>query len=96
MSIPGVAVASVDLGASSGRVLLATLSDGQLELASVARFTNAGRDVQGIFSWDLPYLVAEIEKGLGAATRVAATRGLELASVGNVTVTIAASLSYFT
>jgi rhamnulokinase len=82
VSIPGVAVASVDLGASSGRVLLVTLRDGQLELEPVVRFTNAGHDVQGIFSWDLPYLVAEIEKGLAAATRVAAAPGLELASVG--------------
>ena len=82
MSTKSIAVAAVDLGASSGRVLLVTLSDGRLELEQVARFANAGHDSQGVFSWDLPYIVAEIEKGLGEATRAASVRGLELESVG--------------
>jgi rhamnulokinase len=77
-----VAVAAVDLGASSGRVLLVTLREGRLELAPVARFANGGHHVDGVFSWDVPYLVAEIEKGLGEATRAAAAQGVALSSVG--------------
>jgi rhamnulokinase len=76
------AVAAVDLGASSGRVLLVTLVEGRLELEQVARFANGGHDVDGVFSWDLPYLIDEIERGLGAAARAAAMRGLALESVG--------------
>lgn len=75
-------MAAVDLGASSGRVLLVTLREGRLELEQVARFANGGRDVDGVFSWDLPALVEEIERGLGAAAHAAAARGLTLASVG--------------
>jgi rhamnulokinase len=63
-------------------VLLVTLSGGRLELEQVARFANSGHDSHGVFSWDLPYLVAEIENGLGEATRAASVRGLELESVG--------------
>jgi rhamnulokinase len=76
------AVAAVDLGASSGRVLLVTLSEGRLGIEPVARFANGGREVLGVFSWDLPYLVAEIEKGLGEATRIARAEGRDLLSVG--------------
>jgi rhamnulokinase len=63
-------------------VLLVTLVEGRLELEQVARFANGGHDVDGVFSWDLPYLIDEIERGLGAAARAAAARGLPLESVG--------------
>lgn len=76
------AVAAVDLGASSGRVLLATFTHGRLDLEQVARFANGGRDIEGVFSWDIDYLMAEIEQGLAAATRAASARGLALSSVG--------------
>jgi len=59
-----------------------TLDDDHLELEAVARFANGGHDVGGIFSWDLPYLLYEIEKGLGEATRRAKAQGLALSSVG--------------
>lgn len=77
-----IAVAAVDLGASSGRVLLVTFDDGRLALEQVARFTNGGHDIDGVYSWDLDYLVSEIERGLGAATRAASAQGLGLSSVG--------------
>ncbi len=77
-----MAVAAVDLGASSGRVLLVIWIDGHLTMEQVARFANGGHDVDGVFSWDVPYLLAEIERGLGEATRAASARGLPLASLG--------------
>ncbi len=72
----------MDLGASSGRVLLVTLCEGRLAIEQVARFANGGREVDGVFSWDLPVLLREIEDGLGAAARAASAQGLSLASVG--------------
>ena len=81
-SSPGAAVAAVDLGASSGRVLLVTLERGRLEVEPVARFANGGREVDGVFSWDLPSLIGEIEEGLGAAARAARAHEMTLASVG--------------
>ena len=82
MATRPAAVAAVDLGASSGRVLLVTLIDGHLELEAVARFANGGRDVDGVFSWDLPFLVDEIFRGVAACARAAQSRGLILEAVG--------------
>ena len=82
MTSHATAVAAVDLGASSGRVLLVTLEDGRLALDPVARFSNGGRDIDGVFSWDIDYLMSEIERGLGAAARAALAKGLTLSSVG--------------
>ncbi|MDH2902479.1 MAG: rhamnulokinase [Actinomycetota bacterium] len=82
MAARSAAVAAVDLGASSGRVLLVTVMEGRLALEQVARFANGGREVDGVFSWDIPHLVEEIERGLAAATKLATTRGLTLESVG--------------
>lgn len=72
--------AAVDLGASSGRVILGRLRSGRLELEEVARFANgpvlacAGGRSQ--LEWDVLALWGEIRSGL----RAAATRG-PLASV---------------
>lgn len=82
MSDIPAAVAAVDLGASSGRVVLVTFDGERLDVEPIARFANGGHDAGGIFSWDLPYLVDEIGRGLGAAARAAGARGLQLASVG--------------
>lgn len=63
-------------------MLLVTWTDGRLALEQVARFANGGHDVQGVFSWDLPYLLAEIEQGLGRAAHAARANGHELAALG--------------
>ncbi len=63
-------------------MLLVTWADGHLTLEQVARFANGGHDVDGVFSWDLPYLLAEIEQGLGRAAHAARTGGRDLASLG--------------
>jgi len=76
------AVAAVDLGASSGRVLLAVLRDERVSLREVARFPNGGVDVDGVFSWNFPALREAVESGLGAAAAEAVAQGTTLASVG--------------
>ncbi|SEG90423.1 rhamnulokinase [Nonomuraea solani] len=58
--------AAVDLGASSGRVMLADLSDG-LRLTEAHRFPNGPVRVAGRLYWDILGLYREILTGLRAA-----------------------------
>ncbi|MGI5289366.1 rhamnulokinase [Nonomuraea polychroma] len=58
--------AAVDLGASSGRVMLADLSDG-LKLTEAHRFPNGPVRVAGRLYWDILGLYREILTGLRAA-----------------------------
>lgn len=66
-------VAAVDLGATSGRVMLAEVGDGRLELQQVARFANDpvslwnGR--RPVLHWDIPGLFGQACAGLAEAGR---------------------------
>ncbi|WP_434660910.1 rhamnulokinase [Klebsiella sp. MISC125] len=57
---------AVDLGASSGRVMLASYEPGQqtLALREIHRFTNSLQKVDGFDCWDIDSLEAEIRCGL--------------------------------
>lgn len=66
-----VQVAAVDLGASSGRVMLGRVGDGLLELAEVNRFANRPVRVNGTLHWDVLALYAGMLDGLRAAGRLA-------------------------
>ena len=68
MNVPGK-IAAVDIGASSGRVILSELEDGILSLTEVHRFENTLRcdDAFGHQCWDLDFLEAEMRKGLAIA-----------------------------
>lgn len=57
---------AVDLGASSGRVMLASYEPGQqtLALREIHRFTNSLKKVDGFDCWDIDSLEAEIRCGL--------------------------------
>ena len=77
-----VAVAAVDLGASSGRVFLFTLSDGRIVFEPVARFSNGGVFEGERFVWDIRRLYDEIVVGLAKATKRARETKSELRSVG--------------
>ncbi|MGH7995368.1 MAG: rhamnulokinase, partial [Opitutaceae bacterium] len=70
--------AAVDLGATSGRVLVGTWADQRLDLTEVHRFPNQFRSLGAHEYWDLPYLWSEVRTGLIAARR----RFPRLASVG--------------
>lgn len=69
---------AVDLGATSGRTILGTLSEGNLELRELTRFANPIIETGGHFFWDIYALYNEIIGGL----RVVAREGIEIASVG--------------
>lgn len=56
--------AAVDLGATSGRVIVGTWSGRSLVLREVHRFPNQFRRMAGHDYWDLPYLWGEVQTGL--------------------------------
>lgn len=59
-------IAAVDLGASSGRVMLASFDtqSHHLSLSEAHRFKNQFIEQNGHFCWDLTYLEQEIIVGL--------------------------------
>ncbi len=73
--------AAIDLGATSGRVILGAWSKNRLSLTEVHRFPNSFRSLGTNDYWDLPGLWHEIQKGLRKAA-AALPRRATLASVG--------------
>lgn len=71
-------IIGVDLGATSGRVILARVGDGRLEMEELHRFPNRLREIDGRFYWDIHALYEEILLGLC----VAGGRGEPVASIG--------------
>ena len=63
----GVRVAAIDLGASSGRVVMGYGTDRGFSLREVHRFPNRPRPVDGVLRWDARALFAGIGHGLRAA-----------------------------
>ncbi|HUG11035.1 MAG TPA: rhamnulokinase family protein [Opitutaceae bacterium] len=74
-----ISCAAVDLGATSGRVILGTWSRDKLALREVHRFQNAFSSVGGHDYWDTAGLWTQIKTGLVKAQAAAKGR---LASVG--------------
>ncbi|MFC5502408.1 rhamnulokinase family protein [Lysinimonas soli] len=67
--LSGGAVAAVDLGATSGRVVLGYVGHGELHLTDVARFANAPvRTLDGLH-WSVLELYRDVVEGLAAAVR---------------------------
>ncbi|MCF0199174.1 MAG: rhamnulokinase [Bacteroidaceae bacterium] len=69
---------SVDLGATSGRTVLASYADGRVEMEEWTRFANPQLPRDGHLYWDLAHLHAEIVKAL---TRTA-EQHIPLTSIG--------------
>ena len=74
-------LAAIDLGATSGRVILGTWSKNKLTLKEVHRFPNAFQSIGGHDYWNIAGLWNEILAGL-RATIAALPRGATLASAG--------------
>ena len=66
-----------DLGAESGRVMLACLEDGRLTLEEIHRFASGAVSIMGSLRWDVLRIFDELKTGL----RKAAARELPVASV---------------
>ena len=69
---------SVDLGATSGRTVLAAFDGEKIEMRELTRFRNPIIHLGGHLYWDLPMLYNEVLLGL----RKAAQEGVELTSIG--------------
>jgi rhamnulokinase len=65
-----VTVAAVDLGASSGRVMLGRVDRDGVTLTEVHRFANTPHRTDGTLRWDIRALYQGIQDGLRAAGRV--------------------------
>ena len=74
--------AAVDLGASSGRVILGRIAGSGVELEVVHRFSNGVVEIDGGLRWDFDALFAEVLKGLTVAATVAAVQGERILSIG--------------
>jgi rhamnulokinase len=72
--VTGRLVAAVDLGASSGRVMIGRVAPNELELTEVHRFPNDPVRLPDGLHWDILRLYREVLTGLREATR--ATAGL--------------------
>lgn len=81
MASSTVYAAAVDLGATSGRVILGSWSKQRLHLNEVHRFPNSFRSLGEHDYWDIGGLWAEVQTGLRAAV-AALPKGATLASVG--------------
>ena len=69
---------AVDLGATSGRTILGSVSDGRLQQRELTRFPNHIIQTGGHFYWDIYALYREIIRGL----KVVADEGIQLTSIG--------------
>ncbi|MFE4229452.1 rhamnulokinase family protein [Arthrobacter sp. NPDC056886] len=84
--VDGGLFAAVDIGASSGRVILGRVAGSpggtRAELETVHRFPNGVKEFDGGLRWDFDALFAEVLTGLAAAATAAAARGEGIASIG--------------
>ena len=67
-----------DLGATSGRSILARLNNGKLELKELTRFPNKILQVNGKYFWNIYTLFEELKKGLYTAQQ----QNIEINSIG--------------
>ena len=69
---------AVDLGATSGRTIIGSLSNGKFDLEELTRFGNNLIETGGHFYWDIYALYFEIIKGL----KLVAQRNIAIQSIG--------------
>lgn len=69
---------AVDLGATSGRTILGSITDGTLQQRELTRFPNRIIQLQSHFYWDIYALYDEIIRGL----KVVAKEGIAIESIG--------------
>lgn len=70
--------AAIDLGATSGRVILATLCDGKISMEEIHRFPDPIIEMQGHFYWDFPAIYKSVVEGL---SKIAA-RSIAISAIG--------------
>lgn len=73
---------AVDLGATSGRTILATFDGNKVEMQEVSRFKHPMLPIAGHIYWNLPGLFEEVLKGLRKVKTILGEKGAELSSIG--------------
>lgn len=74
--------AAVDIGASSGRVIVGEVAGDAATLQVVHRFPNGVVEHEGALHWDFDALYSEVLTGLAAAADYAVAAGGVIASIG--------------
>lgn len=69
---------AVDIGASSGRLVVGEIKNGKLAMEEIHRFANGFLETNGTCYWNIDHLLHEIIKGLAEAKK----RGYESVTVG--------------
>ena len=69
---------AVDIGASSGRIILGNLNDGKLNLEEIHRFDNGIIEKSGHYCWDIDSLFNAIKVGI----KKCYNRGIKPVSIG--------------
>lgn len=73
---------AVDLGATSGRTILATFDGGKVEMEEVSRFKHPMLPLAGHVFWNLPELYNQILEGLKKAKTILDSKGAKISSIG--------------
>ena len=73
---------AVDLGATSGRTILASFDGEKVEMEELTRFKHPLLPIAGHQFWNLPYLYDEILRGLKEAASKLDTLKASLSSIG--------------
>lgn len=73
---------AVDLGATSGRTILASFDGEKVDMEELTRFKYPMLPLAGHLFWNLPYLYAEIINALKAAGEKLSAAGNTLSSIG--------------
>lgn len=80
--MPATAYLAFDLGAESGRTMLATLDDGRVALEEINRFPNQPQQLPSGLHWNLTELWRNLVAGLKDAVALAKQRDLTITSLG--------------
>ena len=70
--------AAIDLGATSGRVILAEINNGKISFEEIHRFPDPIIQMQGHFYWDFPAIYKSVVEGLAKI----ASMGIRVESIG--------------
>ena len=69
---------AIDLGATSGRTILGTVTDGKLQMEELTRFKHSIHHLCGHYYWDIYHLYDEVLKGL----KTVAKKNIQLSAIG--------------
>lgn len=61
---------AIDIGASSGRHILACFDNGKVTLEEIHRFENGIHDENGTLVWDIAHLVREVKAGIAKCKQI--------------------------